>query len=584
MKKIIFIILFIIILFLIFTIRIINISEKYEPHFTRGLIIVNTNKGILISYRSLKEDSNNTFKIYKNNKLIKELDNTNYLDKDGNINDTYRLEIYNDNKLIEEVFPEVIFKNINKGSSGSYYDIKLDYIDDYTPGDVSIFDADGDGIYELILKWDPIDKKDNSQSGYTSNVYIDCYRLNGEKLWRIDLGKNIRAGEHYAQIMAYDYDNDSKGEVILKTADGSIDGKGNIIGDINIDNRDKTGLINTGNEYLTLFDGITGEALDTISYEPRRGNVEDWGDNYGNRANRFLATSAYLDDNNPSVIFIRGYYTRISAHAYDIKDKKFKKKWVFDTKYNKKAEGDGNHQVMPADVDNDGKDEIVLGSAVIDHDGSLLYTTDLGHGDVLHVGDFDNNNPGLEIFMCYEKEESGYGISLVDGKTGNFLFRDKGEFDTGRCLIGNFIDEDNTYMVGIHNNKVFNTRGEYINNWNDNTTLEINNLIYWRDGYIQDILDGTNIEIYGKGNIFKSNDIKSINGTKNNASLIADILGDYREEIIYPTKDNKYLRIYTTTYESNNKLITLMQNRQYRMQVVSQNVGYNQMAHLDYIP
>lgn len=603
MKKSIIILLLILIPFILLS-NIDKKGEKKDKFSSRGFIIAKNNNGALLSWKALTKDNDKTtFKLYKNKKLLKIFDNnepTNYFDTNYIDKDNFILKIYNDKKVVDIIEPEIVFQKMKNGNNGSYFDIPLNMpkpvfmpngeVATYTPNDVVAYDVDNDGMYEFIVKWDPTNSKDNSISGYTANVYIDCYKINGKRLWRIDMGKNIRAGAGYTQMLIYDYDNDKKAEVILKTADGTIDNFGNVIGNNFIDNRNNEGFITKGNEYLSLFDGTNGKELNTIYYYPKRGDVNDWGDRIGNRADRFLASTAYLDGENPSAILIRGIYTRIVAISYNVVNKKLELNWTFDTNdtKNKSAEGNANHQVMPADVDNDGKDEIVLGSLVLDDNGEILHNTTLGHGDALHVGDFDKENEGLEIFMCHEDKD--FGISLRDGNTGKILFRDKGTLDTGRCIIDNIIGNNNvTEMVGSHNLVLFNNKGTIVSNWKkDNKDLSIkpgygiNFLVYWDGSLERELLNDIQIKRYGEKTLFIGENIKSINETKSNPSLSADLFGDFREEVIFPTKDNKNLRIYTTTIYSNNKVNSLMENRQYKLQVLLQNIGYNQPPHLDY--
>ena len=586
-----------IVILILFSIN--NKPIVYNFKLTRGLIVACSDKGALISFRSLDSDDKNTsFKLYKNNELIhtfKYEDATTYLDKEYSKNDKYYLYVIKNNITVDKYDVELYFNNINSYKSGAYFDIPLDVpISDndiiYSPNDCVFYDVDGDGLYEVILKWEPSDSKDNSIRGFTSNVYIDCYRLNGEKLWRIDLGKNIRAGASYTQMLVYDYDNDGKGEMILKVADGTIDGLGNIIGKKDIDNRNEEGIIIKGNEYLALFDALDGKVLDVIDYDPKRGNVSSWGDDYGNRSERFLATNAYLDGINPSAVVIRGHYRDIVAVSYNVKNKKLVKKWKFDSRKDKNLNIEGNHQVMPSDVDKDGKDEIVFGSFVLDDDGSLLHNSHLGHGDALHVGEFDLDNDDLEILMCHEEKDVNYGVSLRNARTGDIIHKFDGEFDTGRCLIDNFISSNKgSELVGSHDYLVYDTKGNRIGDFtNDNLIInndvleDINFLIYWDGELDRELLNNTHIYKYGEDFMFIGDDVKSINGTKKTPSLSADLFGDWREEVVFPTNDNKKLRIFTTTYETKYKVLSLMQNRQYRMQVNAQNVGYNQPAHLDY--
>ncbi|WP_456115294.1 rhamnogalacturonan lyase family protein, partial [Steroidobacter agaridevorans] len=229
----------------------------------------------------------------------------------------------------------------------------------YTANDLSIGDLDGDGEYEYVLKWDPTNAKDNSQSGYTGNVYLDAYELNGTRLWRIDLGRNIRAGAHYTQFIVYDLDGDGRAEVAAKTADGTRSGTGQVIGSASADYRNSSGYVLSGPEFLTLFNGQNGAVLATTNYVPARGTVSSWGDSYGNRVDRFLAGVAYLDGQRPSLIMSRGYYTRAVIAAWDWRNGALTQRWTFDsnTSGNSAYAGQGNHNLSIADVDTDGRQE-----------------------------------------------------------------------------------------------------------------------------------------------------------------------------------------------------------------------------------
>ncbi len=488
------------------------------------------------------------------------------------------------------------FTNTNSGQSGAYMDIKLQQPADltmpdgsvcsYSPNDCSVGDVDGDGEYELFVKWYPSNAQDNSKGGYTGNIYIDCYKLSGTRLWRVDLGHNVRAGAHYNQFLVYDFDGDGIAELICKTSDGTVDGTGNVIGDKNADYRASSGYILTGNEFLTLFDGATGKALDTIDYKPGRGNVSDWGDNYGNRVDRFTACVAYLDGQNPYACFGRGYYTRAAMTAYTVQNGKLKEYWAFDTGHNSsvKGYGDGNHHSMGADVDGDGKDEVVLGSAVIDDNGKLLYTSGLGHGDAIHIGDFDPTNPGVEIFMCHEEEKSGFGISLRDGKTGKLLFKEDGAGDTGRCIADNLIaGNGGAEMIGSHNGNVYSCTGDHkqVLSWSEITKWGQNSVVYWTDTAERAVLDRTMADQYGKGRVFTGDGAGYNNASKSNACITADIMGDWREEMLFPVGSDT-IRVFTTTYTTEYNLYTLMHNPQYRIQTAAQNNGYNQPPHTDF--
>ena len=298
------------------------VSSVTVEYLDRGISAINTGSGMLVSWRYLANDDNNAeFNLYRNDTLVytsKAGNSTCYLDKDGNASSIYKVETVSGGKVISSDTCKMI-------SNNSYFDIKMDVPTGsgctYSPNDCSVGDVDGDGQYEIFVKWDPSNSKDNSQKGKTGNVYIDCYRLDGTKLWRIDLGVNIRAGAHYTQFLVADFDLDGKAEMTCKTADGTVDGQGNVIGDKSKDYRNSNGYILSGPEYYTLFDGATGKALDTVNYEYPRGDVSKWGDKYGNRVDRFLGAVCYLDGNKPSAVSVRGYYTRMTAVAYDVVDK-----------------------------------------------------------------------------------------------------------------------------------------------------------------------------------------------------------------------------------------------------------------------
>lgn len=430
-------------------------SGYVVENLDRGISAISTGSGMMVSWRFLADDSDNSiFKLYRNNALIYTSNAGNatcYLDKDGKSTDTYKVE------TVESA--TVVSSDTCAMQSGSnYLEVKLDVPKaqtsgiTYSPNDCTVGDVDGDGQYELFVKWDPSNSKDNSQKGKTDKVFIDCYKIDGTKLWRIDLGVNIRAGAHYTQMLVADYDLDGLAEMVCKTADGTVDGVGNVIGDSSKDYRNSNGYILSGPEYYTLFEGSTGKALDTVDYNPGRGTVSKWGDSYGNRVDRFLGAIAYLDGVKPSAVTVRGYYTRMTACAYDVVNKKLVQKWYFDTGNDKTKPGygDGNHNCMPADVDNDGKQEIVLGATCLDDDGSVLWCLNTGHGDAMHLGDLLPDRNGLELWICHE--DKPYGVSLVDASNGKTIFHKDGDADTGRCCAANvWAGNDGAEFWGLGN-------------------------------------------------------------------------------------------------------------------------------------
>ncbi|MGH3371539.1 MAG: rhamnogalacturonan lyase, partial [Nocardioidaceae bacterium] len=429
----------------------------------------------------------------------------------------------------------------------------------YSANDASVGDLDGDGRYEIVLMWTPSNSKDNSQAGYTGITYLDAYRLDGQRLWRINLGPNIRAGAHYSPFMVYDLDNDGRAEVALKTADGTVDGRGRVIGDRYADHRNSSGYVLLGAEYLTVFDGATGGAIDTVDYDPPRGDVAAWGDAYGNRVDRFLAAVAYLDGERPSLVFSRGYYTRTVLAAYDFADGKLHKRWRFDTDNPGLSgyAGQGNHNLSVGDVDRDGKDEITFGAMAIDDDGRPLYNTGLGHGDALHLGDLDPTRAGLEVMDVHEHTDAEYGMEMRDAATGEILWGVFTGKDTGRGMAADIdprFPGDEAWGATITNAEqipltgVYSARGDLIAPTIPSST---NGGIWWDGDLLRELQDGNRIDKWNHltsttANLLTATGAASNNGTKANPSLQADLFGDWREEIVWRSDDSSELRIYTT--------------------------------------
>jgi rhamnogalacturonan endolyase len=458
----------------------------------------------------------------------------------------------------------------------------------YTIGDGSAADLDGDGSYELLVKWQPTNAHDNSHRGYTGNTYLDAYRLDGTRLWRIDLGRNIRAGAHYTTYLAYDFDGDGRAEIMMKTADGTIDGAGRVIGDGAADYRSKDGYVLAGPEFITVFDGRSGAALDSKPYLPGRGEVAAWGDAYGNRVDRFLGAVAYLDGSRPSAVFSRGYYTRAVLAAWDWRDGKLTSRWVFDSDKPGAgaAAGQGAHWMSVADVDGDGKDDLIYGAATIGSNGKLLYSTGLCHGDALHVGKLDPQRAGLQIFMVHESPScyGANGIEMHDAATGKILWHlDGAGHDIGR---GTCMDIDPAWpgeecwaSVG----GLTSASGVKIS---DVHPRSINFGLWWDGDLLRESLDRALVAKWNPrtqqldplldGSRFGAD---SINGTKATPVLSADLFGDWREEVVWRSRNDDALLVFSTTLPTEYRMPTLMHDPQYRAQVAAQNAGYNQPPH-----
>ncbi len=628
----------------------------------RGLVALpaNSGSGNFVSWRFLGTDDTNTrFDLVRNGTTIAtDLEVSNYKDDSGNSSSEYQVvtkvngEAVNTSDPVKawgEVYKKLKLDRPAKGAQGGTY----------SPNDCSVGDVDGDGEFEIFVKWDPSNSQDNSNGGKTDNVYIDCYKLDGTKLWSIDLGVNIRAGAHYTQFQVYDFDGDGKAELMCKTAPGSKDGKGNYVNQVATDekikaannekdHRTSAGRINSGHEYLTVFNGETGEAIHTIAYYPNRNAKAElseaagsfnWDDrsgksdkgDYGNRGERYLAATAYLDgpDHNPSGIFCRGYYTFAYIWAVDFDGQQLKTRWLHGsdsrTTYkwmipdednpqrltSKTLKGNictsglkrytmyanGNHNMSIADVDGDGKDEIIWGSAALDDDGKMLYAVGFGHGDAIHLADLDPDRPGLELFDVHE-EKGDYAWDLHDAATGEIIFKGgpKGA-DNGRGLAADIVAGNRGYEFWSSYGGPENASDRNQNPFSAQTGKQVisqkasmNFRIYW-DGDMQDeLFDGTTISHWdNNNNMYTStalgnyNASQSCNGTKATPNLLADLFGDWREEVIlWSGNDNATLNIFTTNIPTPYRVPTLMHDHTYRMGICWQNTAYNQPPHLGY--
>lgn len=589
------------------------VKPEAKP-LNRGLMALHTNTGNLVSWRARANDDRNlrfrlwkgtaseqTTKVNSGNAISGK---TNFLDTGGTASSYYKLEVLDANGNVIET--EVSGKTWNNQTfyipltGGAPTDPSGNGAT-YTPNDASYCDMDGDGEYEIILKWSPSNEKDAASNGATSNVFFDCYKLDGTRLWRIDMGQNFFASAHTIQFIAWDFDGDGYGEFMVKTAPGTIDGQGNYVllgdDDPTANLKSSRGKQDHGSEYITVFDGMTGAELATIPYHTDyAAGLNYWGDSNQNRSERYLAGIAWLDgaDGNPSPIFARGYYSGAFVGAYDWDGETLKERWVSrNTTSGQGLWGEGAHWLSVGDCDGDGKQDIVYGSAALKSDGSLLYRTGLGHGDALHLGDFDPENPGLEVFMVHEK--SPYGMDLRDAKTGTVLLRKTAGSDTGRGYMAHFDAEtEGAYFQHSASSSLF--------DWNGNTVVEsvshggggsLNNRIYWTGSLAEQHYDKSVLEEYNsEGKYFGRIQVNGgnytigtlNNGSKYNPCVLGDLLGDWREEIVTWTETNGVysLIINATNYETPYTVPHLMDDLNYRAQVINQNCCYNQPPHLSY--
>lgn len=603
------------------------IAGRQVEKLDRGLVAVPAaGGGNHVSWRLLGTDAKDTgFTLYRDGKPIARIDGsgaTSFLDTAGTATSRYALAV-------------------GKGRpgkavtawAGGYLPIPLDKPADreapdgetysYTANDASAGDLDGDGRYELIVKWYPTIAKDNAFAGYSGETLIDAYTLEGKRLWRIDLGRNIRSGAHYTQFMVYDLDGDGRAEIAMKTADGTIDGRGKAIGDPRanwvssggeVASTDRTGSVTNaegkmvarmqgrilaGPEYLTVFDGRTGRALATAPYSPPRDPTTStptqeqmaaaWGDGYGNRSERYLAGVAYLDGKRPSLVFGRGYYARSTIAAWDYRRGKLTRRWLFDSAVpgNAKFGGQGNHQLSVADVDGDGRDEVFYGSMVIDDNGKGLWSSGLGHGDAMHVSDLDPTRPGLEKFGAHEnmRMSGNRGAAMLDARTGEILWSTPADKDTGRGIAADIDPRHAGAEAWASNSReLYDAKGNVIPGAHPRAA---NFAIWWDGDRLRELLDGKRITKWnwqaGREDLLLDPvGVVSNNGTKANPALSADLLGDWREELVVPSADSRELRIYTSPIPTAERIVTLMHDPVYRLGVAWQNTAYNQPPHLSY--
>ena len=601
--------------FLLMMIAIIPIkAERQTERIDHGLSVAMVDSGVMLSWRYLESDGENCrFTLYRDGKRIARISKdaaTCFVDNEGNTDSHYQLGIkkhFLGKRLIEEPF--IVFNESVRDNTTHllcpYKTITLrtpepEVMPDgttctYTANDMSTADLDGDGHYELVVKWDPSNSRDNAHSGYSGKVFIDAYHIDGTFMWRIDLGRNIRAGAHYTQFMVYDLDGDGCAEVAMKTADGTVDGIGSVIGHSTADFRTPEGRILSGPEYLTVFDGTDGHAITTIDYYPPRDITDRWGDNYGNRSERMLAAVGYFDGEHPSLVMCRGYYTNAYVVAYGFDGKTLSQQWIC------KAEsrqdplyGQGNHNIFVGDIDMDGYDEIIYGGAAIDQDGSVLYSTRLGHGDAGHLGDLDPEHPGLEFWDVHEDKNVTYSDELR-AADGTILWgTPQVGKDNGRGLAA---DIDPRYpgheMWSNASGGIRSCKGELISI----VKPSVNFRIYWDGDLLDELFDATGAGTGGKiekwnpetGTIDRLFTFAALtgtalnNGTKSNPCLLADLSGDWREEfIVRSALDPSEVKIFTTPYFTTHRVTCLMQDPLYRLAIVTQTVAYNQPPHLSY--
>ena len=628
-----------------------NVHTRQMEKLDRGLIAIKTDGGIYLSWRLFDSednifgsaDKNVSFNVYRDGKKISEVaTKTNYVD--STVGTNYSVAPVINGVEGEKCNPVTAYNN-------SYFDIPLLKPDDETiydpsnnklatysffPADCSTGDVDGDGEYEIIVKWTS-HERDVGTPAYSGTVHLAAYKLDGTKLWKndIELGKNVYSSAHTLQFLVYDFDGDGKSEVICQTSLGSKDGQGKYVSNAAqtdeeikaiTDEENSTadyrgyGRITEGKEFLTVFNGETGVAMDTINLPTTRGseNGVDYGDDFGNRSNRFVSDVAYLDGEKPYAIYLRGYYfgrngkqrTSIAGISWD--GTALSPTYRFDTQKGQEGYydgayqyvGNGNHNCTVADVDNDGKDEFITGALCMevndDNEFRPKWCTYLQHGDALHIGNYDPTHTGFEFFTVHEDSGTNslsgnditldFGMSVIDAETGNIMFHEGASDDTGRGVMAN-VGAGGYYQIWSAKNSARQSNGgtdfTTANSLTGRNTPSMNFRIFWDGDLYDNLLNGANITDWNgrnMSNIFSAGnyDCVSINDTKANPSLQADLFGDWREEVVYPTSDGTALRVFSTTDTTDYKIKTLMQDPVYRSGVAAEQTAYNQPPHVGF--
>ena len=589
-------------------------AQRTTDTLDRGVVAVPSGTGYLVSWRKFGEEYYDTkYNLYRGGTLIAEnLTASNYLDTGGSSTSVYTVA-----PVIRGVEGEQS-TGVKPWTAG-YLNIPVEaplarggseQWDYYTLNDVSLGDVDGDGVAEMVVKRTCTDVvKDTGNDSLFH--HLDCYDWEGNQLWWIDLGPNMIAGaDEQWDCVLYDWDGDGKAEVLMRGVDNMIihtsDGQTIQIGsdaDTRTSDMYSSSLSYytfTGNEYLLYIEGATGIPYEIgststpyyITYPLARGSASDWGDSYGHRSTKHFFGAPFLDGRNASIFLARGIYTKTNMVAYDVDPAThaLTQRWTWSSGSSGDWYGQGYHNYAIADVDMDGRDEIVYGSMVIDDNGKGLSTTGLGHGDAQHCGDLDPYRWGLEQFACNEESPN---MNYRNATTSELYYRSVGTSDDGRALCGNFTNSYpgcvgrsvNTDMISCVADKEISVISGLVP-WG-----YLNGRIYWTGDLLDEVFSSPGTEreaaIWATADdtwtrIFTSSGCQMSNWTKNNPAADADIIGDWREELVVRTSDNAYLRIYPTTYETEYGIYTLWHDHQYRQAMVWQCLGYNQPPHTSF--
>ena len=587
-------------------------AQRFTDKLDRGLVAVKTTKGVYCSWRIQADEYYDVkYNLYRDGTKVnaEPLDVSNFTDTSGSESSQYTVKAVLNGVEQQASKAATVFKS-------NYKEIKIKHDPSlkatYEPNDACCADVDGDGEVEILMKFN--NKEEGEQlypkngptiNGVATKEYsmLACLKQDGTVLWWVNCGPNMGDFQNNEQnIVGYDWDMDGKAEVVMRLEEGSTvhmaDGTTYTIG---ADGKNGTSWKNYrepkasgsvewfthyGKEFLWYCEGATGKPYQCIEFPLKR--LEDgetdlkaaWGDGYGHRSSKYFFGAPYLDGKHPSIFLGRGIYTRHKFIAYDVDPKthdlNVRWKWT-NNQPGSPWYGQGYHNYIVADVDWDGRDEIVWGSMVIDDNGKGLSTTGLGHGDAQHIGDFNPYIHGQEMFACNEDNPSN---NYRDATTSKIYYRKTDTNDDGRCLAGNFYN-DFPGAVGhsAHDTPISTVTNNHVST--NTNGLSMNFRIYWDGDLLEECFNDTEVTKPGVGRIAKMEGAYSNNSTKATPCYQGDIFGDWREEIIERTADNN-IRIYTTTEPTKWRNYSLWYDHQYRNGMVWQPCGYNQPPHASY--
>lgn len=559
-------------------------NKRQMEYLNRGTIASKRMNDVYISWRWLgTEDISTSYNIYRDGVKINEYPiakTTNYIDKDGTLSSKYIVKSVVNNVELED--------NLEVGvQAANFLTIPLKQYEGvhYSSDDGMIGDLDGDGEYEIIVRRYP----DNILQ-HNHYPLIEAYKLDGTHMWTMNVGPNDIASVENS-VLIYDLNSDGKNEIVMRIGDNFTDGVGYCVGDMDGDGvtnyRDYIydRFFEKGPEYLAVFNGEDGKLIDKVPFDGaiKRDPTSQWASGYNitHRPWKFQYSPLRIDDGSMAFIIGRGIYAKTGMQCWKLIDDKLEMMWEFDSTNYTGFSGQGNHNLTSGDVDFDGYDEVIYGGMAIDHDGTPLYTTRLGHGDAMHLGDFDINRPGLEVMQVHESSTAYAGTEMRDARTGEVLWGLMAKKDVGRGICDDFDPRFRGGEAYAHD-RAFDSNGDLIN------SKGIPNFaIYWDGDLLREFYDNISVSKYMAYNdemipLLKAAECRSNNGTKANCTIQADIFGDWREELVLPKNDDSALVVFTTDCPTPYKLYTLMHDPTYRLAASWQNNQYNQPPHLGF--